>query len=1110
MKFNKKLPFLFIFLMLFVDVLISQNAQAVYTCGGVNDDCQCGVYNNFTCCDNGGNCTWWAWHKVCCIWGETAAKDIANWITPRHAHTWNDKADASSVFTVRSYPSKNTIAVGEAGSLWDQHGHVAWVESVEGDQITVSEMQCCDTCFYGKEENIYPIDYFKGGFIYLSNGNTQKPQNIIVTPPDGTWDTSSKWIDINCPGADQIYCKANVTTDGSEPPTPSTPTTASHDQFDQTGTPYISGETGQFQLWAAPGEEKKIKVKFVGYNSEGYGPVSDTHSYTIYNTETDDATDYGFRTFEILDNFIDLLEQGYSIGRDYFEQIIGEPSDDFVTRLWQSDNFWKYTSTDYGEYIDYILGQGYVSDVLETNIGGEWADDNDDEDVTPNPYVDADDIHITHCKISEDGEEDWDHDLSITLSPGESYVFDLEGRVRNKSDHELKNVDVDYRFTPTREFTGDHPKLGDDEVDIAAFDKESEHLRDVKVKWTEDMEKISVRHDDKKETVYLTTEHKTEKFMKVYFYLDVETETGSDRDISSENAKDEYAKIEITFDFPEPDPNLYIIEDTLETSNVAIDGTPQTVFKAGEQVCASAEFGVARSHMMAEGINIGGYITQSAEFENPLELDVTPFPLTSLTGSEPQDYSFCFNAPSSPGQYAVWVMVDANNAITEMTETDNLASTLITVEDPGGNLLPGDVNNDNAVDLADAVFVLKILNGIGEGYINLNADVDGDHTIGLEEAIFILRDLSDVSAPCAYDVSLTSGSFNSSGGSATAEVSTSGGCVWTFASDSAWIDFTTQTQKTGSGSIGFTVEQNFGTSSRSGTMTVASKTFTITQGGISCAYSINSDSDSFGATGGAGSVGVTAPTGCDWSAASNNNWIVIDSNSTGSGNGTVGYTVLANTSESIRSGTITIADKTFSISQSGLACNYSISKTNDAFTATGGTGSVDVTASSGTCGWSASESLDWVIITAGGSGAGNGTVNYSVDPNTATTSRNGNLTIAGKTLAITQDPAPCTYSIAPTNNTIVAAGGSGTITVTAGSGCQWSASSGATWIVITSGASGTGGGSVGYSVSANADTNSREGTLTIAGKTFTVTQSGGAASGNLVWDGGNWDESNWN
>ena len=62
--------------------------------------------------------------------------------------------------------------------------------------------------------------------------------------------------------------------------------------------------------------------------------------------------------------------------------------------------------------------------------------------------------------------------------------------------------------------------------------------------------------------------------------------------------------------------------------------------------------------------------------------------------------------------------------------------------------------------------------------------------------------------------------------------------------------------------------------------------------------------------------------------------------------------------------------------------------------------------------------------------------------------------------------------------------------VTAGTGCAWTAASSASWITVTSGASGSGNGSVGYSIAANTTISSRAGIVTIAGQAFTVTQAG--------------------
>jgi hypothetical protein len=92
------------------------------------------------------------------------------------------------------------------------------------------------------------------------------------------------------------------------------------------------------------------------------------------------------------------------------------------------------------------------------------------------------------------------------------------------------------------------------------------------------------------------------------------------------------------------------------------------------------------------------------------------------------------------------------------------------------------------------------------------------------------------------------------------------------------------------------------------------------------------------------------------------------------------------------------------------------------------------------------------------------------------------------TVQITVGSGGCSYVIAPTTATVSAFAGSGSVTVTAAAGCLWAASSGADWITVTSGGSGSGNGVVKYSVAPNTNAVARMGTMTIAGHTFTVTQ----------------------
>jgi hypothetical protein len=84
----------------------------------------------------------------------------------------------------------------------------------------------------------------------------------------------------------------------------------------------------------------------------------------------------------------------------------------------------------------------------------------------------------------------------------------------------------------------------------------------------------------------------------------------------------------------------------------------------------------------------------------------------------------------------------------------------------------------------------------------------------------------------------------------------------------------------------------------------------------------------------------------------------------------------------------------------------------------------------------------------------------------------------------------CTYAIVPTKASFGASGGTGSVAVSANPGCAWTAVSNASWITITGGASGTGNGTVSYSVAPyTGRPRNRNGTATIAGLTFSVKQS---------------------
>ena len=164
-------------------------------------------------------------------------------------------------------------------------------------------------------------------------------------------------------------------------------------------------------------------------------------------------------------------------------------------------------------------------------------------------------------------------------------------------------------------------------------------------------------------------------------------------------------------------------------------------------------------------------------------------------------------------------------------------------------------------------------------------------------------------------------------------------------------------------------------------------------------------------------------------------------------------------------------------------CTYSVSPTSVSAPSTGLNSSIGVTTGS-SCAWTPVSTVAWITITSGGM-SGLGSFSFSVAANGTGSPRTGTMTVGGQTVTVTQSANSCTYSVSPTSVTAPMTGLNSSVSVTTGSGCAWTATSAVTWITVTSGGM-SGLGSVNYTVAPT--TAPRTGTLTVAGKTVTITQ----------------------
>ncbi|MDQ1590048.1 MAG: hypothetical protein QOG71_675 [Pyrinomonadaceae bacterium] len=206
-----------------------------------------------------------------------------------------------------------------------------------------------------------------------------------------------------------------------------------------------------------------------------------------------------------------------------------------------------------------------------------------------------------------------------------------------------------------------------------------------------------------------------------------------------------------------------------------------------------------------------------------------------------------------------------------------------------------------------------------------------------------------------------------------------------------------------------------------GTYTVLANSFQPNQTGnytlrvvnpSACTTTLAAAGRSVNGSGGQFSVGFTTQAGCSATASSNSGFIVVNSTVVdANGNGTVTYTVQANATNSQRTGTITVNDQTFTVTQDS-ACTYAIYPTVRPFTQTASTAGRFTVITQNGCPWTATTTAPFITITEGAtSTTGTGRVRYTVAANNTNATRTGTITVAGLTHTVTQTSAGTTPQV---------------------------------------------------------------------------------------------------
>ena len=264
-----------------------------------------------------------------------------------------------------------------------------------------------------------------------------------------------------------------------------------------------------------------------------------------------------------------------------------------------------------------------------------------------------------------------------------------------------------------------------------------------------------------------------------------------------------------------------------------------------------------------------------------------------------------------------------------------------------------------------------------------------------------------------------------------------------------------------------------------------------------CTYAINPGGQSFGVGGGTGSVNVTAAAGCAWTATSFLPWLTVTGSGSGSGNGSVSYSVGPSPAEDRRAGTLLVGGQGFQVTQAGAGLTV-LSVTPNAGAGNSGRFTFQFSDAKGyrniddvvlvfeppggclimaqpdsgylylggdslsltTSGASVSNGL-CTVYSDGSSVAGSGnqfTVTVQMAFSTAFAGTHA-IRAYGQSSGVSIGSVPlgtwtvsataCTYAFNPASQNFGAAGGTGSIGVTAPAGCAWTASSFLSWLTVT-------------------------------------------------------------
>jgi hypothetical protein len=379
--------------------------------------------------------------------------------------------------------------------------------------------------------------------------------------------------------------------------------------------------------------------------------------------------------------------------------------------------------------------------------------------------------------------------------------------------------------------------------------------------------------------------------------------------------------------------------------------------------------------------------------------------------------------------------------------------------------------------------------------------------------------ISQEAAVCTWSLSPAKISIGATGGDAQVILKTEDFCSWELPAPASWIAVTPERGQ-GPAEITVRVSRNTG-SARTEKVNVSSAAIEVAQRDAPpvsapgpapvprppvppepeptpeppppppCTFNVASVSfTDIAATGSALQVDVTTQSGCAWTSQSGVDWLRVPGD-TKTGSGRVEVSVSPNVG-SARSAAIVVAGQTVAIEQrAAMVCSFTLTPDSFNVSASGGSTAVSLSSSPG-CAWTVTGAPGWVTVSPL-SGSGSATLKVAAAPSSGA-ARAAVLSVAGRELRVEQAQLPaCTYTVTPESFTVSHKKQHRKVEVETLSYCQWSATSNAPWVRVSSGTR-TGSGEIELKVDDYSRSRTRSAVVTITGQNVsrevTVTQTG--------------------